>query len=158
MCLLFSLLDATFKAMACLLMVSSEIASTQYTKLQQQQSLSQPQPQSQTSSQAQTPLHSQTPQPQHHPQTPLHHPQMFTTLPSALTSAALADSYALAHSQSLSPVPTVSSSYSDPTMQSSFGIHLHPQNWLGPTSVPWDSLGSSVGHTSSQYGFESDVI
>ncbi|KAJ5234590.1 uncharacterized protein N7469_003758 [Penicillium citrinum] len=135
-----------------------EIASTQYTKLQQQQSLSQPQPQSQTPSQAQTPLHSQTPQPQHHPQTPLHHPQMFTTLPSALTSAALADSYALAHSQSLSPVPTVSSSCSDPTMQSSFGIHLHPQNWLGPTSVPWDSLGSSVGHTSSQYGFESDVI
>lgn len=124
---------------------SSEVASTQYTQLQKQQDqTSQSQSQTPIQSQIQTPLQSST---------PLHHPQMFTTLPPALSSVAISDNYVFSHAQSLSPVPTVSSSCSDPTMQSSFGVHLHPQNWLGPTSVPWDSLGSSVG----QFGFESDA-
>jgi hypothetical protein len=39
-------------------------------------------------------------------------------------------------------------------MDSTFGLHLHPQNWLGPTSVPWDTLGASMG----QFKFESDVM
>ena len=59
------------------------------------------------------------------------------------------DTYVLSqphpHSNSGSPVPTVVSSSSEPIMHSSFGAHLHPQNWIGPTSVPWDALGSVVG-------------
>ncbi|KAJ6083714.1 hypothetical protein N7467_007849 [Penicillium canescens] len=59
------------------------------------------------------------------------------------------DTYVLSqphpHSNSGSPVPTVVSSSSEPIMHSSFGAQLHPQNWIGPTSVPWDALGSVVG-------------
>lgn len=133
-------------------MVYSEVASTQYTQLQKQQAQNEAlaQSQSQSQPQTQTPIQSSTPI---QSQTPIHHPQMFTTLPPSLSSIAIPDRYAFSHAQSLSPVPTISSTCSDPTMQSSFGAHLHPQNWLAPTSVPWDSLGSSVGH----YGFESDV-
>lgn len=80
---------------------------------------------------------------------------MLTTLPPTVSPVTMHDSFVLSHpqSQSESPVPTIASSSSDPTMQSSFGVHLHPQNWLGPTSVPWDTLGSSMG----QFGFESDL-
>ncbi|KAJ5750639.1 hypothetical protein N7533_007667 [Penicillium manginii] len=121
-----------------------EVASKQYTELQKQQAQTEARVQPQNAIQCSTPIPSQT---------PIHHPQMFTTLPPSLSSIAVSDNYAFSHAQSLSPVPTVSSTCSDPTMQSSFGVHLHPQNWLAPTSVPWDSLGSSVGH----YGFETDV-
>jgi hypothetical protein len=124
--------------------VYSEVASKQYTELQKQQAQTEARVQPQNAIQCSTPIPSQT---------PIHHPQMFTTLPPSLSSIAVSDNYAFSHAQSLSPVPTVSSTCSDPTMQSSFGVHLHPQNWLAPTSVPWDSLGSSVGH----YGFETDV-
>lgn len=63
------------------------------------------------------------------------------------------DSFILSHPQGHSPVPTVSSTSSNPSMHSSFGVHLHPQNWLGPTSVPWETLGNGM----DQFGFESDV-
>ncbi|KAJ5102958.1 hypothetical protein N7532_003487 [Penicillium argentinense] len=112
-----------------------DVASTQYAQIQQQQQ--QQQQAAVTQGQLQ-----QT------------QPQMFSTLPPSMSSVTIPDTYVHSHSQSHSPVPTVSSSASDPTMHSSFGVHLHPQNWLGPTSVPWDTLGASVG----QYGFESDVM
>lgn len=38
-------------------------------------------------------------------------------------------------------------------MQSNFSMHLHPQHWLDPTSVPWDALGNTM----PQYGFEPDA-
>ncbi|KAJ5888749.1 hypothetical protein N7495_008790 [Penicillium taxi] len=63
------------------------------------------------------------------------------------------DGYSLSH-QSLSPVPTASSSASDiggPSLSSSFGMQLNPQNWLVPNSVPWDTIGSTIA---TQYGFE----
>jgi hypothetical protein len=60
------------------------------------------------------------------------------------------ESFVLSHPQSHSPVPTVASTSSDPTMQSTFGVSLQPQNWIAPTSVPWDTLGSSMG----QFGFD----
>ena len=51
------------------------------------------------------------------------------------------------HSQSGSPVPTIGSTSSEPIMHSSFG-QLHPQNWIGPTSVPWDTMASGIeGYT-----------
>ncbi|KAJ6109911.1 hypothetical protein N7486_002146 [Penicillium sp. IBT 16267x] len=78
--------------------------------------------------------------------------QMFATLTPSISAVTISDNYTLPHSQSLSPVPTVASSASDPSMHSSFGINLHPQHWMGPTSVPWETLGSSM-----QYAFESDV-
>ncbi|CAI7582443.1 unnamed protein product [Penicillium palitans] len=61
------------------------------------------------------------------------------------------DNYAISHphSQSGSPVPTIASTSSEHTMHSSFGT-MHPQNWIGPTSVPWDSLGPTNGG----YGFD----
>lgn len=74
-------------------------------------------------------------------------------MPPTVSTVTMSDNYLLSHSQSQSPVPTIASSSSDPTMQSSFGMHLHPQHWLGPTSVPWDTLGHSMG----QFGFESDM-
>jgi hypothetical protein len=55
------------------------------------------------------------------------------------------------HSNSGSPVPTVVSSSSEPIMNSNFGAQLHPHNWMGPTSVPWDALGTVVGG----YGYDS---
>lgn len=81
---------------------------------------------------------------------------MLTPLAPTLSSITMPDTFMLSHShsQATSPVPTIASSSSDPTMQSSFGLHLHPQNWLGPTSVPWDTLGASMG----QFKFESDVV
>lgn len=78
---------------------------------------------------------------------------MIATFPPNLSSMTMHDSFVLSHSQSQSPVPTVSSSSSDPTMHSSLGVPLHAQNWLAPTSVPWDVLGNSM----DQFGFESDV-
>ncbi|KAJ5591668.1 uncharacterized protein N7459_002037 [Penicillium hispanicum] len=81
------------------------------------------------------------------------HTHMLTPLAPTISAGTIPDSFHLSHSQSHSPVPTISSSASDPTMQSSFGVHLHPQHWLGPTSVPWDALGSSIG----QFGFEPDA-
>ncbi|EPS29180.1 hypothetical protein PDE_04129 [Penicillium oxalicum 114-2] len=83
-----------------------------------------------------------------------------------MTPLSMADSFMLtrshphphphsqSHSQSNSPVPTVASSASEPSMPPNFGMHLHPQHWLTPTSVPWDTLSASVG----QYKFESDVV
>lgn len=65
-----------------------------------------------------------------------------------VSTMTMSDNYYM-HSQSQSPVPTIASTCSDPTMQSSF-VHLHPQHWIGPTSVPWDALGSSMG----QYTFD----
>ncbi|OQE04373.1 hypothetical protein PENVUL_c034G01157 [Penicillium vulpinum] len=61
------------------------------------------------------------------------------------------DNYALSHShsQSGSPVPTIASTSSEHTMHSGFG-QMHPQNWIGPTSVPWDTLGPATGG----YGFD----
>lgn len=109
----------------------SDVSSTHYHATQAQQQ-SQPQPQSRLHP------HSQTPIPHSAPQN---------------ISMPMHDSFILSHPQSHSPVPTVSSTSSDPTMHSSFGVHLHPQNWLGPTSVPWETLGNSMG----QFGFESDV-
>ena len=69
-----------------------------------------------------------------------------------MSNVTMPENFMVAHSQSQSPVPTVASTSSDPTMQSSFGIALHPQHWVGPTSVPWDTLGSGM-----QYSFEADV-
>lgn len=61
------------------------------------------------------------------------------------------DNYAISHShsQSGSPVPTIASTSSEHTMHSSFGP-MNPQNWIGPNSVPWDSLGPTNG----VYGFD----
>ncbi|KAJ5920975.1 hypothetical protein N7466_009301 [Penicillium verhagenii] len=78
--------------------------------------------------------------------------QMFATLPPSLSTVSMSDSYILPHSQSQSPVPTVASTTSDHTMQTGFAINLHPQHWMGPTSVPWDTMGSSM-----QYAYGSDV-
>ncbi|KAJ5628543.1 hypothetical protein N7490_010771, partial [Penicillium lividum] len=78
--------------------------------------------------------------------------QMFATLTPPLSAVPMPDNYILPHSQSQSPVPTVASSVSDHTMHSNFGMNLHPQHWMGPTSVPWDALSSSM-----QYGFETNV-
>ncbi|KAJ5348448.1 Fungal transcriptional regulatory protein [Penicillium brevicompactum] len=65
---------------------------------------------------------------------------------SALSPVGMHDSFVLSHphSQSGSPVPTTGSSTSEPPMHSGFG-QMHPQNWIGPTSVPWDSLGPAIG-------------
>ncbi|KAJ5178817.1 hypothetical protein N7492_002027 [Penicillium capsulatum] len=82
------------------------------------------------------------------PQPPAH----ILTMP-PVSTVTMPDNCYLSHSQSQSPVPTTVSSASDPTMQSSFGVHLHPQHWMGPTSVPWDALGSSMG----QFSFESSL-
>ncbi|KAJ5752174.1 hypothetical protein N7520_009091 [Penicillium odoratum] len=82
-------------------------------------------------------------------QTQQNQAQMFATL---TPSVPMPDNYILPHSQSQSPVPTVASSVSDHTMQSNFGMNLHPQHWMGPTSVPWETLSSSM-----QYGFETNV-
>jgi hypothetical protein len=83
---------------------------------------------------------------------------MLTSMAPTLSSVTMSDTFMLGHShphsQANSPVPTIASSSSDPSMQSSFGLHLHPHNWMGPTSVPWDTLGASMG----QFKFESDVV
>ncbi|CAG7922092.1 unnamed protein product [Penicillium olsonii] len=66
---------------------------------------------------------------------------------SALSPAGpMHDSFVLSHphSQSGSPVPTIGSTSSEPSMISGLG-HMHPQNWMGPTSVPWESLGAPIG-------------
>ncbi|KAJ5674952.1 uncharacterized protein N7477_004886 [Penicillium maclennaniae] len=94
------------------------------------------------------------------PQTKLQHSQpptqtqiqnpMLTTLRPNLSSVTMHESFVLSHPQAQSPVPTIASPSSDPSMQSSFGVSLQPQNWIGPTSVPWDTLGSSLG----QFGFD----
>ncbi|KAJ5815216.1 hypothetical protein N7474_006993 [Penicillium riverlandense] len=69
-------------------------------------------------------------------------------------SLSVPDSFILSQPQSQSQSPvTVASSASDPTMQSTLGTHLHPQNWLGPTSVPWETLSSSI----HQFGFDGGV-
>ncbi|KAJ5084224.1 hypothetical protein NUU61_008803 [Penicillium alfredii] len=72
--------------------------------------------------------------------------------PSISPAVTMPESFVLSHqhSQSQSPVPTIASSESDPSLQSSFGAQLQPQNWLGPTSVPWDALGPSM----NQFGFD----
>lgn len=85
-------------------------------------------------------------------QTQQNQAQLFATLAPSISAVTMPDNFTLPHAQSLSPVPTVASSASEPSMHSSFGINLHPQHWMGPTSVPWDTLGSSM-----QYAFESDV-
>ncbi|KAJ5498503.1 hypothetical protein N7453_007554 [Penicillium expansum] len=75
-------------------------------------------------------------------------PSLCQTSPPGMT---MQDNYAVSHShsQSGSPVPTIASISSEHTMHSNFG-QMHPQNWIGPTSVPWDSLGSANGG----YGFD----
>lgn len=73
-------------------------------------------------------------------------------IPPTVSTVTMSDNYFLSHSQAQSPAPTIASSASDPTMQSSF-VHLHPQHWLGPTSVPWDALGASMG----QFTFDSNL-
>ncbi|KAJ5088008.1 hypothetical protein N7456_011624 [Penicillium angulare] len=108
--------------------------STQYHQVQQQQQHQQ--------QQSQVQLQSQQTQ-----------AQMFAALAPTMSNVTVPDSFMLPHSQSNSPVPTVASSSSDPTMQSSFAMSMHPQHWIGPTSVPWETLGSGM-----QYAFESDVV
>ncbi|KAJ5788169.1 hypothetical protein N7457_003159 [Penicillium paradoxum] len=62
---------------------------------------------------------------------------------------AMQDNYVHSHSQSGSPVPTIASTCSEPVMHSNFG-QMHPQNWIGPTSVPWDTLGPGA----AGFGFD----
>ncbi|KAJ5733467.1 hypothetical protein N7493_002253 [Penicillium malachiteum] len=89
-------------------------------------------------------------QSQQQPQQPLQfqqtQAQMFAALAPTMSTVTMPESFM--HSQAQSPVPTVLSSASDPTMQSSFGINMHPQHWMGPTSVPWDTLGAGMQYTS----------
>ncbi|KAF7719482.1 Fungal Zn(2)-Cys(6) binuclear cluster domain-containing protein [Penicillium ucsense] len=86
--------------------------------------------------------------------------QSFESMSPSVTPMTLTDSFIVthahsrSHSQANSPVLTVASSCSEPTVSSSFGMHLHPQHWLAPTSVPWDTLGASMG----QYKFEPDIL
>lgn len=85
--------------------------------------------------------------------------QLMNTIPAPLSTissmssmstlspvGAMHDSFVLSHSNSNSgsPVPTIGSTSSEPTMHSNYE-QMHPQNWIGPTSVPWNSLGSAVG-------------
>ncbi|KAJ5151066.1 uncharacterized protein N7482_010318 [Penicillium canariense] len=115
-----------------------DITSTQYQQTQQHQS--QLNAHLETQAQAHAHVHAQS-QP------------ILSTLSRNISSITMLDNFMLSNSQANSPVPTIASSSSDPTMQSSFGMHLHPQNWLGPTSVPWATLGASIG----QFEFEADM-
>ncbi|KAJ5668913.1 hypothetical protein N7462_009983 [Penicillium macrosclerotiorum] len=120
-----------------------DVANTNYTQLQQHsKSQFQAHLQAQAQAQAQAQIQAQA------------QSQMLTSLAPSLSSVSMTDSFALSHPQSHSPVPTVASTSSDPTMSSSFGVHLHPQNWMGPTSVPWDTLGASMG----QFGFDGNGV
>lgn len=64
--------------------------------------------------------------------------------------AAMQDNYVHSHhSQSGSPVPTIASTTSEPIMHSSFG-QMQAQNWISPTSVPWEAMAPGPGG----YGFD----
>ncbi|KAJ5542964.1 hypothetical protein N7461_008967 [Penicillium sp. DV-2018c] len=51
------------------------------------------------------------------------------------------DGYVL--SQSGSPVPTIASTSSEPSLHSGYG-QVHPQTWINPTSAPWDAYGQGA--------------
>ncbi|KAJ5232708.1 hypothetical protein N7468_005664 [Penicillium chermesinum] len=108
-----------------------DVASTQYSQAKQQSKMqirhTQPSP----------------PQPLPHYQYEAQ-AQVFP-LAHSMPTGTMSESFLLSNPLAHSPVPTVSSSTSEPTMHSSFGIHLQPQNWLGPTSIPWDTLNPSMG-------------
>ncbi|KAJ5824490.1 hypothetical protein N7447_006830 [Penicillium robsamsonii] len=131
-----------------------DVASTKYNP--QSLSHSQSHLQAQAQAQAQVQVQVQHQQNQANIQSQSHNhllPSIQTPLsmPNLSPGMTMQDSYALSHphSQSGSPVPTIASTSSEHTMNSGFG-QMHPQNWINPTSVPWDTLGPTTGG----YGFD----
>lgn len=134
-----------------------DVASTKYNPQSPTHSQSHLQAQAQVHAQVQAQVqHQQNQQNQANIQSQSHNHllpsiQIPPSMPNLSPGMTMQDNYAISHphSQSGSPVPTIASTSSEHTMHSSFGP-MHPQNWIGPNSIPWDSLGATNGG----YGFD----